>query len=81
MISTTVTNILNDGNLFCANAWFFAPAIIGQGTPKQQAVWLKKALNYDIITTYAQVRTYVVTNSELTYYLYITGSFSGVNNY
>jgi hypothetical protein len=56
-----------DGNPFYLNAIMFEPALIGQGTPEQQAVWLKKARNYDIIGTYAQVRSCMVTTSELTY--------------
>ena len=39
----------------------FAPAISGQGTPDQQEMWLQRALNCNILGTYAQVRTGVVT--------------------
>lgn len=59
---THVTNsIFKDGYPFYLNTIMFAPAVIGQGTPEQQAIWLKKALNYEIIGTFAQVRTCMVS--------------------
>lgn len=33
----------------------FIPAIIGQGSTEQQNKWLPRALNLEIIGTYAQV--------------------------
>ncbi|XP_021931442.1 probable peroxisomal acyl-coenzyme A oxidase 1 isoform X2 [Zootermopsis nevadensis] len=54
-VMTHVTNsIFKDGYPFYLNTIMFAPAVIGQGTPEQQAIWLKKALNYEIIGTFAQ---------------------------
>jgi acyl-CoA oxidase len=34
----------------------FIPAIMGQGTVEQQNKWLPRALNLEIIGTYAQVK-------------------------
>jgi acyl-CoA oxidase len=53
-----IRSVLKDGNPFLLNTAMFVPAIIGQGTPRQRAVWAQRALNYDIIGTYAQVGVY-----------------------
>ncbi|XP_063239947.1 probable peroxisomal acyl-coenzyme A oxidase 1 [Bacillus rossius redtenbacheri] len=46
--------ILKDGNPFAVHYVMFVPTIMGQGTPEQQAVWIGRAWNCEIIGTYAQ---------------------------
>ncbi|KDR23594.1 probable peroxisomal acyl-coenzyme A oxidase 1 isoform X1 [Zootermopsis nevadensis] len=46
--------ILKDGNPFTLHYVMFLPTIVGQGTVEQQAEWMGKAWNCDIIGTYAQ---------------------------
>ncbi|KRT79485.1 hypothetical protein AMK59_7150, partial [Oryctes borbonicus] len=46
--------ILRDGNPLGLHYVMFIPAIMGQGTIEQQAEWISKAWNLDIIGTYAQ---------------------------
>ena len=61
VIHSIIYAILKDGNPFSINTIMFASAINGQGTPEQQEKWLQRALNHNILGTYAQVRTDVVT--------------------
>jgi hypothetical protein len=61
VINSVIHGILKDGNPFAINTVMFASAISGQGTPEQQEMWLQRALNHNILGTYAQVRNDVVT--------------------
>lgn len=47
--------ILKEGNPIALHYVMFIPALMGQGTVEQQAKWLEKAYNLNIIGTYAQV--------------------------
>lgn len=47
--------ILKEGNALGLHFVMFIPAIIGQGSTEQQNKWLPRALNLEIIGTYAQV--------------------------
>lgn len=44
---------------FLLHMGMFVPTIMGQCTPEQQMHWLPKALNLQIIGTYAQVRLFI----------------------
>ncbi|GJQ68204.1 hypothetical protein Trydic_g10752 [Trypoxylus dichotomus] len=46
--------ILRDGNPLGLHYVMFIPTIMGQGTIDQQAEWISKAWNLDIVGTYAQ---------------------------
>ncbi|XP_049804071.1 probable peroxisomal acyl-coenzyme A oxidase 1 [Schistocerca nitens] len=46
--------VLNDGNPFALHFVMFIPTIMGQGNVEQQAYWVGRAWNCDIIGTYAQ---------------------------
>ncbi|XP_044256836.1 probable peroxisomal acyl-coenzyme A oxidase 1 [Tribolium madens] len=46
--------ILKDGNPLTLHYVMFIPTLMGQGTIEQQAEWIQKAWNCDIIGTYAQ---------------------------
>ena len=48
--------ILKEGNALGLHFVMFIPAIVGQGTVEQQSKWLPRALNLEIIGTYAQVK-------------------------
>ncbi|XP_060516308.1 probable peroxisomal acyl-coenzyme A oxidase 1 [Cylas formicarius] len=48
------TAILGDGNPFSLHYVMFIPTLMGQGTFDQQAEWIEKAWQCDIIGTYAQ---------------------------
>ncbi|XP_017889643.1 probable peroxisomal acyl-coenzyme A oxidase 1 [Ceratina calcarata] len=48
------TAIFNDGFPFLVHFAMFLPGIMGQGNTKQQAYWMTKSWNGDIIGTYAQ---------------------------
>ncbi|XP_058460944.1 probable peroxisomal acyl-coenzyme A oxidase 1 isoform X2 [Malaya genurostris] len=48
------TGVMKDSSPLRLHFVMFIPAIIGQGTPEQQAKWLDKALNCEILGTYAQ---------------------------
>ncbi|XP_060528375.1 probable peroxisomal acyl-coenzyme A oxidase 1 [Cylas formicarius] len=45
---------LRNSNPILVNHGMFIPTIVGQGTPDQQAKWLARASNFQIIGTYAQ---------------------------
>lgn len=45
---------LKEGNPLGLHFVMFMPAIMGHGTPEQQQQWLSRAINMDIIGTYAQ---------------------------
>nr|CAD7400440.1 unnamed protein product [Timema cristinae] len=47
--------ILKDGNPFALHYVMFVPTIMGQGTLEQQALWMGRAWNCEIIGTYAQI--------------------------
>lgn len=47
--------LLKEGNPIGLHFIMFIPAIMGQGTLDQQAKWLSRAYNLEIIGTYAQV--------------------------
>lgn len=47
--------ILKDGNPLTLHYVMFIPTLMGQGTVEQQAEWIQRAWNCDIIGTYAQV--------------------------
>lgn len=46
--------ILKDGNPITLHYVMFLPTLVGQGTVEQQAEWMGRAWNCDIIGTYAQ---------------------------
>ncbi|CAG9855181.1 unnamed protein product [Phyllotreta striolata] len=46
--------ILKDGNPLTVHYVMFIPTLMGQGTIQQQAEWIQRAWNCDIIGTYAQ---------------------------
>lgn len=46
--------VLKDGNPFTLHYVMFVPTILGQGTLEQQAYWIGRAWNKEIIGTYAQ---------------------------
>jgi len=48
------TAVLKDGNPFGLHYVMFIPTLMGQGTIEQQAEWINRAWNLDIIGTYAQ---------------------------
>lgn len=48
--------VLKEGNPLALHYVMFIPALMGQGTSEQQAEWLSKAYNLNIIGTYAQVK-------------------------
>ena len=48
------TGILKQGNPLTVHYVMFLPAILGHGTPEQQAEWFGRAWNCEIIGTYAQ---------------------------
>lgn len=48
--------ILKDGNPLTLHYVMFIPTLMGQGTIEQQAEWIQKAWNCDVIGTYAQVQ-------------------------
>jgi hypothetical protein len=64
-INFIIGSVLKNGNPFSLNLVMFAPVIIGQGTPRQQAKWLQRTLNYNIIGTYAQVRSYGLATLDI----------------
>lgn len=47
--------ILPDGVPFALNYVMFLPTVMGQGTMQQQAYWVSRAWNCEIMCTYAQV--------------------------
>lgn len=46
---------MKDGNPLTLHYVMFIPTLMGQGTIEQQAEWIQRAWNLDIIGTYAQV--------------------------
>lgn len=52
--SLVATNILREGSPIGLHFAMFLPALRSMGTPEQQAEWIPKALNFNIIGTYAQ---------------------------
>jgi hypothetical protein len=58
VIFSIFDSILKEGDPFALNRIMVVPVIIGQATPRQQAKWLPRTINYEIIVTYAQVRIY-----------------------
>lgn len=46
--------IMKDGNPLTLHYVMFIPTVMGQGTYEQQAEWIQKAWNCDIVGTYAQ---------------------------
>lgn len=46
--------VLKDGNPFTLHYVMFVPTLLGQGTLEQQAYWIGRAWNKEIIGTYAQ---------------------------
>lgn len=59
------TAVLHDGNPLSLHYVMFIPTIMGQGTIEQQAEWISKAWNLDIIGTYAQVSHYYKNKNPL----------------
>lgn len=49
-----IGSVMKDGDPFSLNSIMIVPVIIGQATPRQQAKWLPRTVNYEIIGTYAQ---------------------------
>jgi hypothetical protein len=56
VINSIIGSILKEGDPFSLNDIVIIPVIIGQATPRQQAMWLQSTFNKEIIGTYAQVR-------------------------
>lgn len=50
--------VIRDGNPFTLHYVMFVPTLMGQATLKQQAYWIGRAWNCEIIGTYAQVSVY-----------------------
>lgn len=48
------SGILKEGNPLAVHFVMFLPALMGHGTPEQQAEWIGRAWNCEIIGTYAQ---------------------------
>lgn len=48
------TSLLREGNPMSVHYVMFLPALMGHGTPEQQADWISRAWNCNIIGTYAQ---------------------------
>lgn len=48
--------ILQDGSPLTLHYVMFIPTLMGQASVEQQAYWIGRAFNLDIIGTYAQVR-------------------------
>ncbi|XP_055529883.1 probable peroxisomal acyl-coenzyme A oxidase 1 [Wyeomyia smithii] len=48
------SGIIREGNPLAVHFVMFLPAIMGHGTPEQQAEWIGRAWNCNIIGTYAQ---------------------------
>ncbi|XP_058828521.1 probable peroxisomal acyl-coenzyme A oxidase 1, partial [Topomyia yanbarensis] len=48
------TGVIKEGSPLRLHFVMFIPAIVGQGSAEQQAKWLDKALNCEILGTYAQ---------------------------
>lgn len=49
------TAVLKDGNPFALHYVMFITTLMGQATIEQQAEWIQRAWNLEIIGTYAQV--------------------------
>lgn len=49
------SGIIKEGNPLSVHFVMFVPTILGQGTTDQQAEWLGRAWNLEILGTYAQV--------------------------
>lgn len=47
--------IIKDGNPLALHYVMFLPTLAGQGTVEQQAYWISRAWNLEIVGTYAQV--------------------------
>ena len=47
--------IIKDGNPLALHYVMFLPTIAGQGTVEQQAYWISRAWNLEVVGTYAQV--------------------------
>lgn len=47
---------MTDGNPLALHYVMFLPTLAGQGTVEQQAYWVSRAWNLEIVGTYAQVR-------------------------
>lgn len=47
--------LIKEGIPFTLHFVMFIPTLMGQGTPEQQAYWVSRAWNCEIIGTYAQV--------------------------
>lgn len=48
------SGILKEGNPLAVHFVMFLPALMGHGTPEQQAEWIGRAWNCEIVGTYAQ---------------------------
>lgn len=49
------SGLLKEGNPLSVHFVMFLPTIMGQGTSEQQAEWMGRAWNLEIMGTYAQV--------------------------
>lgn len=52
------SGLLKEGNPLSVHFVMFLPTIMGQGTSEQQAEWMGRAWNLEIMGTYAQVRVW-----------------------
>ena len=68
ILPLTGSGILPDGNPLGLHLVMFTPTIMNQATPDQQAKWLGRAWNLEIIGTYAQ--------TELGHGTFIRGNYN-----
>lgn len=52
--------LIKDNSPFMVHLGMFVPTLLGQATPDQQSYWLPRALNMEIIGTYAQVNNKMI---------------------
>lgn len=57
------TAVLKDGNPFALHYVMFITTLMGQATLEQQAEWIQRAWNLDILGTYAQVIVFIISTT------------------
>lgn len=63
--------ILKEGNPMLVHYAMFIPAIMGQGTPQQQAYWVSRSWDGSIVGTYAQVRCSAIKLAQVSFLIFI----------
>lgn len=58
------SGVLKEGNPLTLHFVMFVPTILGQCTTDQQAEWLGRAWNLEILGTYAQVNNNTVIKKQ-----------------